>query len=1083
MQRGVYSVVGLWIVITGVWLADLSTGRAQPANRTNNDAATRQYATAVALQNRDQFDLAADEWQKFLTAYAADSRAARARHYRGLCLLKLKQYAAALPEFQKLLDEADKLPPEALVAEAADGEKTNLLPATYLYAGLCELNLGQNGQPPLLDRAQKTFAALAKKEPQGKFAAQAFFYQGEAVYAAGRKAEALPLYERAAQDFPKDPIAAEALYARGVTQAELSDHVAADATFARFLKQFADHRLTPEVKMRRGEALLQQNQLEAAQKLFAEASSTPGFSLADHALIRQAFCQYARQQYAAAATIYASVPTKFPNSPYRSAAALGAAKCAYQQRQYPAARAALAKLTSTEGDIGAEATHWLARAYLKEKQPADAERALEPLLKRAVAKPEVVGSWLVQLQLDLADALYDQPNRQRDAAELYARLARDNPSHELAPQALYLAAFADLATSNFDAAAEHSAEFLKKHASHELAPEAGYVAAEAELLRGRYALADAAYAKLLTAHAKHRDAPTWQVRRALALVLDKKYAEAVKQLEPLARQTGDKELQAEAAYLLGNCQVELQQPAAARTSFQTALAAAPRWRQADETLLALAGVQRQENQLDAARASLQRLVTEFPKSALVDRAVYRQGEYAYAAGDYAAAQSAYRRVVADCPKSPLVDSAKYGLAWAEYRAGDKAAALKTLDGLLSEPSSKDTNSAERASLQARARYARAVVRHAQQAYAGAIEDLHAYLKSNPAADERSDARYLLGLCQAAADQNSAAIATFQQLVTDDPRYAGLDRALNELAWAHKANQQPEQAADIFARLVKERPDSPLANDALYHVAEYRYGRDDFKQAARDFYKLTQQAGTSPLGESATHMLGWAYFKQNEFADAGATFASQRQKYATGELASDAAYMEGESLAKQGKYSEALACYAQVKQPKSKSLTVLAALHAGQAATQLKQYDAAIGHLERAARLDTAGEFRGEILYEQGWAKQNLGKADEALKLYEAVTDATGAEAAARARFMIGEIYFERREHDRAIKEFFKVANAYSYPQWQAAAEYEAGRCFEVLGKLDQAKQSYQEVVRRYPASDRVPLAQERLAALGSKPTK
>ncbi len=134
---------------------------------------------------------------------------------------------------------------------------------------------------------------------------------------------------------------------------------------------------------------------------------------------------------------------------------------------------------------------------------------------------------------------------------------------------------------------------------------------------------------------------------------------------------------------------------------------------------------------------------------------------------------------------------------------------------------------------------------------------------------------------------------------------------------------------------------------------------------------------------------------------------------------------------------------------------------------------------QAAKQFPDSEYVPELLYEQGWAKQNLGQADEALPIYEEVTAKTDREVAARARFMIGEIYFEKKNHAEAIKNFFKSAYGYGYPQWQANAQYEAGRCFEVLGKPEQAVKSYQEVVEKFPDSDKTPLAKARLDALRS----
>ena len=68
---------------------------AQEPARPANPAASRQYAAAAALQNREQYELAAEEWAKFLEKFAADARADRAQHYLGICNLKLKQFAPA----------------------------------------------------------------------------------------------------------------------------------------------------------------------------------------------------------------------------------------------------------------------------------------------------------------------------------------------------------------------------------------------------------------------------------------------------------------------------------------------------------------------------------------------------------------------------------------------------------------------------------------------------------------------------------------------------------------------------------------------------------------------------------------------------------------------------------------------------------------------------------------------------------------------------------------------------------------------------------------------------------------------------
>jgi TolA-binding protein len=261
------------------------------------------------------------------------------------------------------------------------------------------------------------------------------------------------------------------------------------------------------------------------------------------------------------------------------------------------------------------------------------------------------------------------------------------------------------------------------------------------------------------------------------------------------------------------------------------------------------------------------------------------------------------------------------------------------------------------------------------------------------------------------------------------------------------------------------------------VGEFASKSGEFKNAAVAYYASLQKAGKTELGEKAAHKLAWSYFRMDDFANARQTFSYQRGAWPNGPLAADAVFMEAECLFKQKKFEEAMAAYGQVKNPAGKDFQVLALLHAGQAAGQLKQWDKSLQWLDACVAQFPDSSSLPEALCEQGWAKQNLGKTDEALALYAKVIGKTNGEVAARAQFMIGEIQFQQKNHAEAVKSFFKVSYGYSYPQWQADATYQAGRCFEVLNNKEQAIKQYRELIEKYPQSDKTPLAKQRIAEL------
>ncbi|MCE9606546.1 MAG: tetratricopeptide repeat protein [Planctomycetia bacterium] len=1018
-----------------------------------SSAANLQFNTAGGLHNRQAFDLAADEWAKFIQSFPQDKRVAEASHYLGICKLQTKDYAGAIAAFERLI---------------ALDPKFELIASSRLYLGMAQFNAAQAGKAELFAAAEKTLAALLTSHPTGKHLPQTVYFEAEALYAQNKKAPAADLYRRFVTEFAADPLLPDALYALGVTLDELGRGAEAQAAYVEFLTKFPKHALRVDVDVRRAELLSAAGDLDAAEKIFASAAATPGYDAADYALLRQAGCLYDRKRFAEAAAVYDALPKSFPGSQYKAAALLAAGKSDYFAGNYPAVAAKLAPLADGKGDAAAEASHWAGRALLKSKQPADAALRFAAALRNSPAS-----KFAPQLMLDLADALYEQPERRAESLAAYKAVYEKFPADPLAPQARYLASFMALELGRNDEARDLAVAFLKLPAGTgaNLRNDVLYINAEALLRAGKHESAVTAYDELFAAvPTQHADRAKWIVRRALALSLAGKHAGVIDSLAKQADLLGDPALKSEARHLLGLSRQATNDYAGAIADFRAALQAAPERLGSDDTLLALAETNRLAGNAAGAQAALSEFLAKYPKSRLRDTAEYRSAELAYAAGDLKGAEAAYRRVLDGYPQSTLVPYARYGLSWALIGQGDAAGAITALDGLL--------KSAAPAELAAKARYARALAHQQLEHFDLAIADLNEFLKSKPTGKDLTDAYYVLGLCQEGIGKNTDALATFEKLLQSDTRYAGTPKVLYEIGWIRKNAGNAKESAAAFGRLAKEFPQSEQAAEALFHVGEEAYARKDYAAAVDAYYDAREKSDSAELTEKSAHKLGWSYFHQDKFPKAEEWFRFQQKNFPNGKLAQDAAFMEGESQFKQAKYKEALASYTRVKSPQGPDFALLSLLHAGQAAAQLEDWSGSLQLLDAAAQLNPKSPYLPEINYERGWAKYQSGAADEALAIFEKVTEETDREIGARARFMIGEIYFTRKNHTEAVKHFFKVAYGYAYPEWQARSQFEAGRCFEVLGKLDQAKRSYQEVVDKYSKYEEAALAKKRLADLG-----
>jgi TolA-binding protein len=86
--------------------------------------------------------------------------------------------------------------------------------------------------------------------------------------------------------------------------------------------------------------------------------------------------------------------------------------------------------------------------------------------------------------------------------------------------------------------------------------------------------------------------------------------------------------------------------------------------------------------------------------------------------------------------------------------------------------------------------------------------------------------------------------------------------------------------------------------------------------------------------------------------------------------------------------------------------------------------------------------------------------------------------------MMGEVQFERKQHEEASRSFLRVMYGYGgenaakeVKHWQAMAGYEAGRCAEVQKQTANAKKYYAYVVQRFGQHELAAKAKERLDAL------
>lgn len=128
---------------------------------------------------------------------------------------------------------------------------------------------------------------------------------------------------------------------------------------------------------------------------------------------------------------------------------------------------------------------------------------------------------------------------------------------------------------------------------------------------------------------------------------------------------------------------------------------------------------------------------------------------------------------------------------------------------------------------------------------------------------------------------------------------------------------------------------------------------------------------------------------------------------------------------------------------------------------------------RAAKPTTAGN--ATQLYDQATSDLTQGRYAMALNGYRNYLQRyADTDLADNAQYGVGECFFAQAKFDSALVEYKQVGVRWGSGDRAPAALYKVGLCQERLGRKDEAKQTFEDLVKRFPQSGEAQLARDRI---------
>jgi len=726
--------------------------------------------------------------------------------------------------------------------------------------------------------------------------------------------------------------------------------------------------------------------------------------------------------------------------------------------------------------VAAEATYWMAKCELRRGEFASAATRLGEAIQRF---PQ--SELRAEMHYDRAIALLRAGDAD-GAIKALEEFASQFPDHALAADSLHLLAVTEHRQGQYDKSRSHAKAFTERHPKDEAAASVAFLSGENAFLSGRFDEAAEGYRDVLARFPNDAQADRARFRLATTLYRLERFDEAVPLFEQVVPKAKGDDVFRPALLALGDIcfqRGEWRKAEEHLSAYLSVSGEAPP--SADDALMKLAySRQRREKSEDALR-DYDLLIDRFSQSPHRLQAFYERGQILAALTRFDEAKASFDRVLAEGGDSRFAGPALNHLAAIALHRNDAAEAASLYERA-AKSAGDGTGEVEAVFRQGQALMEGGQYTQAEAAFRRVVE------RAGTAAGAEARARLAIALSR--QERFAEALTVMEQVERKSEAQDALDVSLRtalhyERAWCLRATGRSDEAIKAYRAVLAGGGADPVCCHAMLELAELESAAKRYEEATKVLEGLKEALAKdaslpAELRDQCLHRLAVCEFERQRFDEAARLFEEMISQFPRSQLLASASFHGGEASFKAGRHERAIAHFMRVvKDFGADPLAGPAMLRLCECQAILQRWPASEqvcgDYLSRFA--DDPQWFAAQ--FGIGWARENQARYDDAIEAYQRVVERHQGPTAARAQFQIGQCLFAQKKLAPAIRELMKVDILYAYPEWSAAALYEAGRCFAQLGDGAQARSQFTTLTERFKDTKWATLASKQLSELSS----
>ncbi|MCH7813400.1 MAG: tetratricopeptide repeat protein, partial [Planctomycetes bacterium] len=962
-----------------------------------DSAELRDYLSATGLLNRGLYELAAEEYRKFLADHDDHQKAAVARYGLAVCLYRLEKHEAAAKELEPLL------------------EVSGFTYAVEVRAmlGQCHLATRRYGS------AVEMFQSVWRQHRDHDLADDAAALLVEALYLDDQHAQAGAAATRFEKRFADSPLEERVLVFHGWALVGQGEWAAAAERLSELLDKHPQSPFREQAELLVAQCHEQIGQSDQAVRWYRRVLARAAGAQVPEALLALAGIAQGQGRSGEAGQLLDRLLEEFADSPLRGRALLLRGRVWFDEGDQARAARLFKQAAQQAQELADQTEYWQAKCMLRSGDFAGAAQRLADALQ---AHPD--SRLHPEMRYDRAVALAQTSDDQAAVAALTEFRSRHG-DHALAAEAQHLLAAVEHRRGRFDESRTHCRAFLKAHGQHLAAPAIWFLAAENEFLQSRYAEAVKGYDRFIERHPDDTQIDKAQYRRGLALYHLGRLDDAVGPLTRSADLAASQPAFRPGLLSLGDLHFQREEWAQAERRLSEYLSDDTEVPAADDALLKLGLARQRQERYPSAIEAYDELLGKHSDSGHALQARFERGQALVALGRTDEAARAFEQVLADGGDSRFAPFALNHLGAIALGGHDSQAAADLYARVLS--SNPD------APIAAEAMMRRGQALLTAREYESAEKAFAEFLDKYPRHERVAQARGQIAVALSRQGRAAEAIKAIENVERRYGRELDQDTRTGlayEKAWCLRKLGRDEEAIKAYRALLEGSGQAENVH-ALLELAELEAGAgrcalavpllERVRRAAADGHPVPDD-----VSAAATYRLAVCTFEAVKYEAAAKLFEEFLDEHPQHELAASVSFFCGEALFKAGRHRRAVEHLRRVAESFPKDAV------AGPSLLRLGEALAMLQHWDRSEQVfgEYLSAFKGTEFWYQarfgiGWARENLGRYSEAIASYRKVVARHQGPTAARAQFQMGECLFAQQEYDEAVRELLKVDILYA----------------------------------------------------------